>query len=634
MKVRGTKVDPLDRPGQNGELESNTRLRPTWRNPMVTANTRRIGWILLSLMILVHGVAVSPAAAQDPAKPSKPTALVENFPPGTLAVMRIKDVARYRDWLSTSPLAHMVRDPEVQPLWELILGKAKMLNSMAAQKVGVDFLDLLDQIKGEAAIAVTKFMMNPRPSVGVMLLLDCREGAEAFKQHTDALLKLVPEGTFETTDREITGVPVKTFVPIKGASGRRDPLQYVGPIHLAWLGSALLISNDKSGFDKFIQASKSDQPANTLGQSKNWRDTMEKLGGAGDFTMFVNTQVIAEIIEAFSPMMGESIGAVVSALGLDQFPAIGASAFLKPNGVMSRSILRYTGDGKSGIGSLLAFRKSDLTIPNWVPEDAMSVVIVNYDFSKAFSGLLGMMQEAGDEPYEEMQEFLDNFHAEFGMSLQDDLIGALAGPIILVSYEATGAIPSIRSIRGGSPFNRMGLQNSTLMGVRIRNRKAIEQFMEIAEQFGFEATEYMGATIFRAPGMNGDEGPVAEAAITDNYVLLGLGTTSVVRPTLQRMGGQDSGFAGIKGVRRALENLPREGVGLAVSNYGRAISSQLNMVKAMVKVFGAKATDLANLSVPSSTIFEKYCGYGAGMITMEPGVGLVSESFWELKRPE
>jgi len=598
---------------------------------MVAANSRRIGLILLSLMTLATCLAAAPAAAQDEAKR---TALVENFPAGTLAVMRIKDIARYRDWLASSPLADLAKDPEVKPLWELALSKAKMINGMAQQQIGVDFLDLLDQIKGEGAIAVTKFMINPRPTVGVMLLLECREGAEAFRRHTESLLKLIPEGLLEKTEREIKGVPITTYVPIKRSDIRRNPLPYVGPIHLAWVGDALLLSNDKSGFDKFIQASKAEQPLRTLGSNRNWRDTMDKLGGAGDFTFFLNTKAIAEIIEAFSPMMGESASALVMALGLDEFPAIGASVFLKPDGVLSRSILRYTGDGKSGLGSLLAFKKSDLTIPNWVPEDAMSVLIVNYDFSKAFSGVLEMAQQAGDEPYEEIQEVLDNFHAEYGLSLQDDLIGAMAGPVIIVSYESTGAFPSIKSGRSGNPFGGMGLQNSTLIGVKIRSRKAIEQFMEVAERFGAEVTEYMGATIFSAPSLNEDKGLVAEAAITDNYVLFGLGNTSLVRPTLQRMGGQGSGFGGIKGVRRAVESLPKEGVGLAISNYGKAVSSQLNLVKALMKLVGKRAPDLAKLSVPSSTIFEKYMGYGAGMITMEPGVGLVSESFWQLKRPE
>ena len=151
--------------------------------------------------------------------------------------------------------------------------------------------------------------------------------------------------------------------------GPARAMKMIGNIHMAWIGTTLVISNDKSGFDKLIQVSQGEE-LKTLGDTQNWKDTMEQLGGAGDSTFFLNVSAISELLEMSLPMMPDEVGPVLSALGLDEFPSMGASSFYTKGGVRSKMVLRYTGDGKSGLGSLLAFKESKLEIPRWVPEDA------------------------------------------------------------------------------------------------------------------------------------------------------------------------------------------------------------------------------------------------------------------------
>ena len=170
--------------------------------------------------------------------------------------------------------------------------------------------------------------------------------------------------------------------------------------------------------------------------------------------------------------------------------------------------------------------------------------------------------------------------------------------------------------------------NPTLIGLKIRNRKAIEQFLAFFEQMGAEVSEYMGATIFAAPDMG--DGPVAEAAITDDYLLFGIGPTALVRPTLQRMGGRETGFAGVEGVRDAVAPLPKEGVGLVVANYGKTIANSLNVLKALASLTDEMAM-LAKFPIPSAAVLEKHLGWSAGVLLFEPGVGLIADSNWRFK---
>lgn len=615
---------------------------------MLARRARRVACALMALalttlvltgLIVLTGLA---ATAQEPTAPAAPAAppvtltkvagpgLAEQFPVGSLMVMRTREIERHLKWMSDGPLGRLVKDPEVKPLWDQLSGMAQGMNKMMQEQVGVDFLAMLGSVKGELAMGVTRLQISSSgpPSVGVMFALDCGAGAERFKQDMDGLLKMVPAEVFSKSEREVSGVAVTTFTPAKRSNSGNDPMSFIGAIHTAWIGSVLVLSNDKPGFDRMVQVRKGDPQIQTLGQTENWRDTMEKLGGAGDSTFFLNVLALSELLEATMGAMPQQVGPIVAALGLDQFPAIGLAVFLKPNEISSRMIVRYTGDCKSGLGSLMTFRKSDLAVPTWVPEDAMQVMILNYDFQKAFDGVVSLVKEAGEEHYEEFQEGLEEFEKEFGLSMQEDLLGAFAGPIVVVSY----AMPDVNSTDADNPMANplmSGTSNPTLIGLKIRNRKAIEQFLTFFEQMGAEVSEYMGATIFAAPDMGG-EGPLAEAAITDDYLLFGVGPTALVRPTLQRMGGREAGFAGVEGVRDAVATLPKEGVGLVVANYGKQVANSLNVLKAMASLTDEMAM-LAQFPIPSTAVLEKHLGWSAGVLLFEPGIGLIADSNWRFK---
>ena len=607
---------------------------------MLVTGNRRTGGVLLPLVFLaLFAVApFGPAQATPPAAPA-PTAtkaadLAERFPPGTLLVVRMKNLQETGSWFTHhSPFGRMVDDPEIKPLWDQVSGMIQNARAETKKEIGVDLFAMAGQMKGEMAFGITRFQFaGMMPSVGMLLAVDCRDGVEAFKKDLGALLDRIPEGTFNRTEREVKGTTVQTFSPVRSNNRRRDPLPAIGAIHMTWLGSTLVVGNDKAGFDRFLLASRGDDQTQTLGQTENWRGTMARLQGAGDFTLFVDLQTVSELIESFIGLMPDQIGPVIAALGLDEFPALAWTATFAEGDLVHRMLLRYTGDGKSGLGALMAFKKTDLTIPSWIPEDAMQVMLLNYDMAQAFTGLSGLIQDAGEEIHENFQEGLEMFRTEFGLSLQDDLLAALGGPIVMASFArppraATEDQPTRDMLN--SPF---AMQAPTLIGFPIKNRRTLERFFEIFETAEAEVTEYKGATIYSAPSFDGED-PMVEAAITDRYVLVAFGGgKSLVRSALQRMGGNETGFAGLEAVRNAIAGLPREGVGLAVTNYGKSLSYQLNMMKTLATLF-PDVRILAKFPMPSSAVVEKYIGYGADIVTFQPGVGLMSESRWQFKKP-
>ena len=585
--------------------------------------------LLAPLLFTATGIPAqdkAPVVARDKAASLSAT---ERFPPGTLAILRIKDIERHNSWLQMSPFGDLVRDSEVKPLWEQLTGMAKKFAGQAEQRIGVNPLEMLGRIKGEVAIGLTKVKISQPPVPGIMITVDCKDETDAFKKNLESLLELVPEQLYRVATREVKGVSVRTFMPQK-SEGRPGPVQIIGPIHLAWVDSVLVLSNDKSGFDRFIQASRQED-LETLGDTQNWKATVEKLGGKGDITMYANIHAVSELIEAAVGIMPVDVGPVISALGLDEFPTIGSAVFLRKDSAYTKSILGYTGDGKSGIGSLITFKKADLSIPRWVPEDAWQVVVVNYDISAAFSGFLGIVEAAGEEPYEDLQEGLEEFDKRIGLSLENDILGALGNPIIMVrTGPAKGELENIFKSGGEAIVNPMVGQGPILIGVRIKNRKTIESLMDYFESMGAELTEYMGATILSAPQYDESQ-PAMDLAITDTHVLMGVGTTSIVRQVLQRMGGQDKGLGSLKGVRECVEGLPREGEGLVVYNYGKMLSVSLNFMK-VAMMFTKRAEILARFPLPSAEVFEKYFGYAAGVMTFETGVGLIFDLNLRFKR--
>jgi len=584
---------------------------------------QRLAVLLLAALFLPM---IRAASAQEKEAPLP--GIAERFPPGTIGLIRLNRMDHFGAWLEKSPLAAMVKDPEVKPLWDAANALARRYAKQAEDQVGVNLLDMLGRIRGEIAIGLTTVRIARPPAPGLLLAVDCGDGAEAFRRDLDRLLERVPAKAFRRVTREVKGCPIEVFSPVR-AEGRRNPLNVLGPVHLAWVGSVLVAGNDKAGLDRFVQVSLGEKLP-LLGETENYRDTIARLGGAGDLTMYVNIRAISEVLEAAVGAMPENVGPVITALGLDQFPALGSSTFLRDDAATGRFILRYTGDRKTGLGSLLAFKNTTLSVPAWVPEDAWQVMILNYDFQGAFDGLLGMVHDAGEEPYEDLEEGMERFYQRFGLSLRDDLLGALANPVVLVRLPPVGNEPLLAVPGGGLPYASMGGQGPILFGVRIRNRKPIEQMIEVQEGMGAQVTEYLGATIVSPPTFSEDQ-PIMEFAVTDTHVLFGMSMNSIVRRTLQRMGGRESGFAGQEGVRDAVAGLPREGVGLFVYDYGRAIATGLNVLKVATAVTD-RVDILAKIPIPSASVLEKYLGHAAAVMTFEPGVGVIFDSSFRFRR--
>lgn len=602
-------------------------------------STRLLVGSSLALALGLSTFVGAAGAQEENAQATTTRALIKQLPASTIFAFNVNDMDRTKKWMAESSFALLVQDPEVKPLYDQAVGFLKGMAAMAKEQTGVDFWEMVQQIKGEVGLALTGVQITRRgPAPRLMIMIDCKDARAGFQADIDKLLALIPDGRVKTADRDVAGVKIRSFqmvVPEGDGSRRmRGPArvaQMIGNIHMGWLGTTLVISNDKSGFEKLVQV-RAGEDLKTLGDTQNWKDTMQFLGGTGDSTVFMNINAISELLEMALPMMPEEVGPVISALGIDEFPALGASTFYTQNGARSKMIVRYSGDGKSGLGSMLAFKDSKLEIPRWIPEDAMQVFMFDYDFEKAFSGLLGMAQEMGEEPYEELMGGLEEFKQEFGLSIQDDIIPALAGPVIIVQNEpiSSETIDDLTS-RGAMRFNPMMGGGTSMFGIKIRNRAPIAQMLEFMEGMGAEVTDYAGAKIYAPPRVD-DDMPATDVAITDNYVLASIGTTSMVRPILQRMGGREPGLGAVQGVRDALESLPREGFGLWVVNYGKNIASTLNMVKLLSNLFDAPE-QLAKMRIPSASIFEKYFGYSGGVLSFKPGQGVLIDSNFLMKRP-
>ena len=544
----------------------------------------------------------------------------------------MKSVKQLRAWLETSPFARMIKDAEVKPLWEKGTELAQQYNGMAEKAVGVSPLGLLDRIQGEAMIAMTGLKIADPPTAGIAFAIDCGDAKEAFAKDLDTLLAQVPEKAYRSSERTVEGVSIRVFSPVsseddQGRRRRRRGPAVLGPIHMAWVGSVLFLSNDKSAIDSYVQSGSQEQ-SSTLGDTANWRDTMDKLGGSGDMTLYVNINAISELLEAFSGM-NEDAAPIIAALGLDQFPALGSSSFFKDEALTGRAVLRYTGDRKSGLGSLLQLKKADLSVPRWVPENAWQVTIFNYDVTGAFDGMMGMMKEAGEEPAADIEEGLEEFRNKFGMSLRDDFLSAFGNPVVLVRMPPPANALDSDERNMGMVFRPFG-GAPMLLGVKVRNRQILEQFIEYFEGMGSSVTEYLGATIMTGPTFDGVN-PVFEFAITDTHILYSMGGGNMIRQVLQSMGGQSRGFGGQEGVRDAVKELPREGAALIVYNYGRALATGLNFLKLATRMT-ERVDILAKLSIPSAAVLEKYLGFAATVVAFEPGTGIVADTTFRMRK--
>jgi hypothetical protein len=203
------------------------------------------------------------------------------------------------------------------------------------------------------------------------------------------------------------------------------------PVYWGWVGNYLVLAaNEKEGMAfKYLSKPRPMVP-----------DYLGTVPGGGELlAAYVGYEKIFAAITAAVGQKGseadpDSVAAALAELGLDKVGPRAARARFAGSDVVRESFWAVPGPQR---GLFAALRPIDLGIFDLAGAGAVSCAAVNCDVAGMYETVMRAVKAAAPaEAYAEIQQGITDFESQAGFSIREDLLGSLAGPMVLYSVAA------------------------------------------------------------------------------------------------------------------------------------------------------------------------------------------------------
>ncbi len=287
----------------------------------------------------------------------------------------------------------------------------------------------------------------------------------------------------------------------------------------------------------------------------------------------IREQVLKEERNAQPSFFGVSAQKVLDILALDVLEGIFLSINLDADETTIDAGLLYS--EKRGLIRLLAYREGKLTRPEFVPEDALTAGVSLFSLREFWVSLEELVFKASPMLAGLYHGALEQMNANLGVDLRSNLIDNIGDEIVAYSGIGKGRVAEKDS----------GLENlSSVVAVAIRDRKGFEIALEaLKSTFGggaelFDEREYLDNIIYtqkaRWGGGDGDsDAPEFAYALTDRYLLIGIGSTTLLEEALVRLRDPGKSIWQNRDLAEAMRRLGDGGVDVRYQDFGALLNS-------------------------------------------------------------
>lgn len=255
--------------------------------------------------------------------------------------------------------------------------------------------------------------------------------------------------------------------------------------------------------------------------------------GTADISIYINGEVMMKWLEEG---LGKSMKnnksqlpidpkMIFAALGTNEFQSIGASIDLSDTQSRVDVTLLHPAN-PTGILSLLRGSGTEVTLPAFIPADALAGQVSRQSLGGVWDGLLGMVNKLG--PLAMMATMqIGQIEQQMGFKIKDDLFGSLADEMVQASDGTATA-------------------QSQVIGIKVKDRAKLAGALDglkhfVGQGFGaaFEESEYLGYTISTYKASQAAAAGAASTEIgyclTDDYLLFSTGKQELLKKVLGRM---------------------------------------------------------------------------------------------------
>ncbi len=539
--------------------------------------SRSFGWLIAISLF------ASPLVAQV-------DRLRDALPADTVLYVSTPDLRSSLREMQALPLLRMWRETEVQDFLAGLLKKAgQARDEVLAQARGahergelpVNPDELMKMRLDGAALALTGIKLlaggkDVEPQLGLVLCLDCGDSASIWRNVVTAGLDWLQQQAGEAVRRETTAV------------GDTELLSLIpdAPIALnvAFVGNSVILGTLREEMKHILERMQSGDAS--LTSSPTFANTFARLDRKGaelevffqpgpllDFGMDALRLASEHEADFPSALDVDGIGRVIDALGLRSIQAIGATSAYEigPSGEAGRSVSKvFALSPASKRKGLFASGNNtlDRSFLKWVPKDVASFTASTFDMVALYDGLVDALKAYNEELAAEWMGKLSTYEQQFGVSIKDDLFGAIGDEVIMWSMPVAAI---------GSPP-----EMTVLLKVRDQERllKALQKIAELSHgAFGIDQTERRGMVVHQVHinidptggrmAMNPFDMISPTFAFKNGYLVAGF-STGDVRRAFKRMEREDDPSGDIRSnpeLKQHLEQLPERVSAMSFSDW-------------------------------------------------------------------
>lgn len=529
-----------------------------------------------------------------PAQADKLDQWYKLLPKNTLGVISIKDTPELlADW-EKGGFAKMMEDPEFKKWVAPGMKDGEFpIEKGFKEDVGESMGDFLKRLQGSIMIAIAAdspedFKDTGGPAIALIEVGGQEAKIEELLQHNfDS--EIQKDSTRKKITKEIAGVTVQILA-------ESDAPDAAWRMAHAFVDGVMIMGVRESLFEHFISALKTGTADSSEVVTGHLTRLAEQSEGNADITLYTNGETLMKWMEEgitkssqsgkksampFDPSM------IIAALGANELQSIGLMIDLTET--QSRVDMAILHPEKiEGILTFLQGSSTEVSLPSFIPGDALSGQVSRQSLSAVYDHLLAMVAKLGPMAMMATMQ-ISQLEQQMGFKIKEDLFGSLEDESIQIADGTAEA-------------------QSQVIGLKVKDRARLGGALDglkrfIGQGFGaFEESDFLGnnislfkATAAQAPGAKSTE---IAYCLTDDYLFFSIGKQDLLKKVLTRL--KEAGEPSIWDAPRTQEliaMMPKGYSGLGVSDASKQINIMIEAMTAVQKqTGGAKKKPVASKS--------------------------------------
>jgi hypothetical protein len=567
------------------------------------------------------------------AAPAASTPLESMLPEDVGFVMLVDDVPVFLETWPDSPIGKLWNDPQVKrffgPMRESL--EIDRWEESVEGEIGFSLSEVFEAFTGQAALVIQNVgaLMEAEKSGAVAPVAVIARINPKKSEVVAALMNYDLEDDRENADEGVTFNDVEQEFQGETIHVRRTTREDKVDEDFGWaiVDGWAVAAEPKDYLQDVVAILKKGSNGSALDDSEAYR----KLRGRtpqSDMLLYVNVESLVATLrekieeeqaaaEEGADPMAISPDTALAAFGLDTLQAMYVSSSLAEAATRVDVGLMYRAE--EGLVKLLAYEPGPVDLPGILPDDVLSAGAANFSFPSMWGSLKEILSQVSPMAAMMLQMRPPNPDGEPGVNPLDALFTSLGDRLITAEFApeptAPGEEPTLEEVE-------------TLVGIAIADRQGVEMaidgFMTLLGGVElFDTHEYLGHQVHvmksELMAEAGEDAKGFAYALTDEYLLLGIGSSAPVENLLARMAKPRRAIWQRPDVKAALATLPGKPSALAYYDVAAFVRQMFTALVTMQSVSEDEEAMVDPEAVPDPRSVSRHFGVAVGAYYKEGG---------------